>query len=423
MSAINAGQDDGEYFDFEVNVLRKKKQEAQLCFLSMNLVTPPDGAFWGKFNDRVLVDSWVDDLVNVFKGGLDHTADENAINVAVKREWVEGLDKENIDGFLKANAHSEGKDIEEVPEVKFTPLGLKEIKNRNLWMLGGNHRREAMKIIAEGLSKEIEEERKVLAKLKRENQEGDEVGIKNAEISATEEKLQKLEQKLSKMSKWAVRLFDRGEQRGGSAGAAEEEDAYLFERAGHIEKNCDEDMVKAVFRLLSRNETRATQKATEEEHLQEVVDSLKDALEKDLRVLKERNRDEDYEVIYPQFMEAVGKKAEKYKSTTQGYCQLCSLPRFALALVMASRVWRHYRHAVWFRMAPLKSMVEVHGGVSADWREKDGTDETMPAVHRGVPDRERGVPGADRERERAAASAEGDRGHASEHVQGGRRPE
>ena len=123
-------------------------------------------------------------------------------------------------------------------------------------------------------------------------------------------------------------------------------------------------MAKAVFRLLSRNETRATQKATEEEHLQEVVDSLKDVLEKDLRLLTDRNRDEDYEVIYPQFMEALAKKAEKYKSTTQGYRQMCCLPRFTLGLVMASRVWRHYRHAVWFRMPTLKAMVEIHGGVS-----------------------------------------------------------
>ena len=209
---VKPGQDDSEYFDFEVNVLRKKKQEAQLCFLSMNLISPPDGAFWGKFNDRVLVSKWVSDMVQVLKGGLDHTADENAINVAVKREWIVGMEEQNVEAFLKANAHSEGKDIEEVPEVKFTELGLKEIKNRNLWMLGGNHRREAMKVIAAGLVNEIEEERKVLAKLKRENQEGDVVGIKNAEISATEERLQKLEKKLSKTSKWAVRLFDRGER-------------------------------------------------------------------------------------------------------------------------------------------------------------------------------------------------------------------
>jgi hypothetical protein len=136
-------------------------------------------------------------------------------------------------------------------------------------------------------------------------------------------------------------------------------------------------MAKAVFRLLSRNETRATQKATEEEHLQEIVDSLKDSLEKDLRKLTDRTRDDDYEVIYPLFMEAVAKKAEKYKSTTQGYRQLCCLPRFALALVMASRVWRHYRHAEWFCMPKLKNMVEVHGGVSAyELRETDeATDE------------------------------------------------
>jgi hypothetical protein len=219
MSAVNAGQDDGEYFDFEVNVLRKKKQEAQLCFLSMNLVSPPDGAFWGKFNDRVLLESWVNDLVQVFRRGLDHTADENSINIAVKRAWIEGLDgdEKSVEAFRKANAHSEGKNIEEVTEIRFTPLGVQEIKGRNLWMLGGNHRREAMKVIAGGLSKELEDERKLLAKLKRENQDGDEVGAKNEEIAATEDRIQTLEKKLASASKWVVRLFDRGEQAIGAA--------------------------------------------------------------------------------------------------------------------------------------------------------------------------------------------------------------
>ena len=120
-----------------------------------------------------------------------------------------------------------------------------------------------------------------------------------------------------------------------------------------------------MWRLLSRNETKSTQKATEEEHLQEVIDSLKDELEKDIRALKEQGEslEEDYEVLYPNFDKMVQHKADKFKQNSAGYRQLCCLPRFALALVMASRVWRHYRHAVWFRMAKLKEMSEVHGGV------------------------------------------------------------
>jgi DNA-binding protein Fis len=131
-----------------------------------------------------------------------------------------------------------------------------------------------------------------------------------------------------------------------------------------IEKSGSEDKARAVFRLLSRNDTRSTQKMTEEEHLQEVIDSLKDALEKDLRKLEGKSIDDDYEVLYPLYMIAVANKAEEFKGNTSGYRQLCCLPRFALGLAMASRVWRHYRHAVWFRIATLKSMAEVHGGVS-----------------------------------------------------------
>jgi hypothetical protein len=106
---------------------------------------------------------------------------------------------------------------------------------------------------------------------------------------------------------------------------------------------------------------------TDEELLQEIVDELKDTLEEDLAILKDADREEDFNFKYPLFVEKVGEKAKVLKDLPKvatGYRQICCLPSFALSLVSASRIPSHYTHAPWFKLGHLTEMVGVYGAVS-----------------------------------------------------------
>lgn len=135
--------------------------------------------------------------------------------------------------------------------------------------------------------------------------------------------------------------------------------------ADMIEKSTKQPNIgRVVFRLISRNETKGHKKATEEEFLLEIVDHFKDGFLLDLSAMVDLKSEEDYEVLYPEFIKRVSEKADSFKRNATGYRQICCLPRFALALVMMSRVRSHYTHSSWFQVGTLKEMIEVHGGVS-----------------------------------------------------------
>jgi hypothetical protein len=128
-------------------------------------------------------------------------------------------------------------------------------------------------------------------------------------------------------------------------------------------------MARAVFRLISKNATHGQHRATDEELLQETLDYMKDGFQSDIATLKEEDREsgDDYEVMYPRFMKAVKKKADKFKQDSRGYRQICLMPTFSLALVMVSRVRSHYIHADWFKITRLNAMVDIYGGVRASY--------------------------------------------------------
>jgi hypothetical protein len=73
--------------------------------------------------------------------------------------------------------------------------------------------------------------------------------------------------------------------------------------------------------------------------------------------------EEEYSILYPKFTEAAKNKASLFKHVAVGHRNLCSMSTFALALVMASLIRRHYVHAPWFRMRTLTKMSKVHGTV------------------------------------------------------------
>lgn len=116
---------------------------------------------------------------------------------------------------------------------------------------------------------------------------------------------------------------------------------------------------------MSRNETGGFYKATDEEYLLEIVDQLKIALKKDLANIPDRTQPIDYQTSCPTYIEAVKAVALKFKSVNSGFRKLALVPSFMLALVMASRIKKHFIHAPWFKATTLLKWLDVHGGVSA----------------------------------------------------------
>ncbi|KAH9025765.1 hypothetical protein EDB84DRAFT_1563963 [Lactarius hengduanensis] len=234
----------------------------------------------------------------------------------------------------------EGKNVKTVAKIEFTSQGKEEIGSDNLWILGGNHRRQALLRHLEGRQKVLDKLKNQLAKKEGKGGEDDE------EVEAMRKDVREKGEEISTNSLWAVRLYDR-----------DKIDAYPAAKA------------TAIYRFLSRNETKDKRMATDEERLIEIVDELKDAYEEDVRHRKDRAKNLDAAALYQTFMKKAKIRADAFKDSRDrgGHRQLCSVPSFALALVAASRIRRHYTHARWFRVADLVKILESHGALISEF--------------------------------------------------------
>lgn len=115
---------------------------------------------------------------------------------------------------------------------------------------------------------------------------------------------------------------------------------------------------------MSRNSDTGTYVTTEEELLLELVSQLTDYLEDDLARGLDAVDEDDLELLYPRFCDAVKKMAERFKDSDSRNRRLCSVPSFVLGLAMAGRGGRHYKHSSWFTAAHLGQMLGTFGGVS-----------------------------------------------------------
>jgi hypothetical protein len=348
------------FMGYDITMLRGKIHEAFMGYMKINLIHPPKGSHWGQFNDRPIELPWIAGLVNDFKEEfVDNCSTLRAIEVGVKPAWltIKVGDIPNT---------SEGLTMDKIPMLELSAVGKTEVLPENLWFFGGNHRREALKQYLEELGKDVkaleEDVTKVLKEQSEEFQNDKEItGNKTERIAKV------LKEKIAREEMWVVRLYDRGTP----DETREDERELTYECTEAIERDNDEDTADAIFRLLSRNETKSLHKATEEELLHEVLQVLNRAYQKDLaRLEKERNADiqdvdEDTSKRYKEFMKATAEKAEEYKvPTKRAFRKLVLMPMFTLAMVMASRVRRHYSHAPWFKVSIFYKMAEVHGAVS-----------------------------------------------------------
>ena len=168
---------------------KKKAAEAFLGFFAMDVLNPPKGSVWGRFNDRTMDPPSIKTLTDKYKNRLDNCDLDTAMSAAVKASWVKNL------GAVKTSEEVMALSIEELPMLELTPEGEKAILKEKLWFFSGNHRRTALKIHVDTLTKALEEEGVGAAASQQE---------RNALIDAAK-------MKIEMSSRWAVRIYDRGE--------------------------------------------------------------------------------------------------------------------------------------------------------------------------------------------------------------------
>lgn len=199
---------DEEFDGFDITSLRNNKKKAELGYLSMPLYEPLEGAHWGQFNDRPLVSRAVKDLVNSFKLNIDNCTEKTTIDVVVRKSWL----KEDISFHTSV----EGLRIHDINNLVFTEEGALAAIKEQLWVLGGNHRREAVKEYVESKKKEKQSIIKGLeAKAKNKTDKGSEGEPADESQWQDDEEavrtIARLDANIAKGSRWAIRVYDRGE--------------------------------------------------------------------------------------------------------------------------------------------------------------------------------------------------------------------
>jgi hypothetical protein len=155
---------------------------AFLGYLAMDVLNPPKGSMWGRFNDRKVDEGSIRKLKKMFYTDLANCDEETAMLVGVKKGWVENLNdtKREIDKIY----------INELPLLVLTAAGEAAIVTEKLWFFSGNHRRTALQQYVDELQKRLGEDGKGLLLEKKEREE--------------------VFEKLGKSTRWAVKLYDRG---------------------------------------------------------------------------------------------------------------------------------------------------------------------------------------------------------------------
>jgi hypothetical protein len=208
-SGVNSGAliDADLYFGIQIDIVRRKKELASLGKYNLDIVTPPNGARWGQFNDRRVDTAWVLKLFHEFQGVLDNCIDATTIDVVVKRRWVGNLPKTFDERLQRVESVAK----EKVPLVEFTPEGIVEMPVEGLWMMGGNHRREALKLYVEDLEKKLDDAKDQASRFRKEgNDEGGDIIALSAEAERAQLIAQEYEKKIARSRLWVVNLYDKG---------------------------------------------------------------------------------------------------------------------------------------------------------------------------------------------------------------------
>jgi hypothetical protein len=206
---VNTGDavDANVCFGYERKTVEGWAEEANMGYLTLDILNPPEGTVWGHFNDRIINHSQVEALVESFKLSFDNCTNSTAMYIAVKPEWVS-----NIDQKVQT---VRGKTIDMVPLMAFTPEGAKAIEDDNLWVLSGNHRRQALQIHVQRMQDKLDEVKEQRASMHSKQAEGGFQSDANAKEMQADMEVRQMEQAIAMTSRWAMQVYNRGAWRNG----------------------------------------------------------------------------------------------------------------------------------------------------------------------------------------------------------------
>jgi hypothetical protein len=169
----------------------------------VNVIDPPGGSEWGKYNDRIVDADWKAGLVESFAVRLDNCTDATAMEVAVEREWLENeVIPETVEGC----------DIKAVPRMKLSEIGKSKVAKTegkgkqwgNLLFLGGNHRRSALQVHVKKLEDDLKNKQKEIERVETSGED------QQTDVELLKSEAEKMTTKLDAAQLWVVRLYDRG---------------------------------------------------------------------------------------------------------------------------------------------------------------------------------------------------------------------
>lgn len=211
-----------KYFGFDITEIRSTKQKAFVGYLSLNVIDPPDGTVWGRFNNRAVNQPWVNKLCEAYvKNWVDNCTDVQSMDVVIDLDHLVN-DRPDPKADPKAVpppdailTSVEGLTIHAVPEMKFTPEGREAIKAEGgLWMLSGNHRRLALTKYVNDLKIEIEKITakvvKIVGKLTDEEIGDLEPNVLES-VRVAQDTIKEKEETLRRSGLWAIKIHDKGE--------------------------------------------------------------------------------------------------------------------------------------------------------------------------------------------------------------------
>jgi len=201
-------EDAGKFFGYPVETLRRYITHSSLGIMKINTYVPPANAEWGRFNDRKVDLRHIKNLALAFVGAMDNMSEESSMDMIVHPDWVanlgEALGHGDVDGL-------EHKDL--VPEIKFTESGVRETEGKNLWVTSGNHRRIAQYIAINQLKLLIEEKRAEEKTILDGWKDKDPDRETKEDLSAIADRIRALEAKITRMSFWTVKMYNKSEGR------------------------------------------------------------------------------------------------------------------------------------------------------------------------------------------------------------------
>jgi hypothetical protein len=203
---LEEGFDEKRFFGFDIKYLRKTMEENVLGFMRLNIVNPPAGTYWGRFNNRTISHKWVDELYDSFAKSIDYCLEANTMDVALDPKWIT-IGKEKMMPRLG------GLDIEDLPLIAFTREGAEAIKNNNLWVLSGNHRRLAILKYVKHLNEKLQHAKERMEEITGKKTEVELANMgENAkqQLTAVRKHVEMIEEKIEQSSYWTVKVYDRG---------------------------------------------------------------------------------------------------------------------------------------------------------------------------------------------------------------------